>query len=720
MKKEIIENFQGKEKVIHIISDNGTESYLTQSRSFSDEANAIGASKLNTVENEKKHVLFLFDSDDVEVGRYYLGKALQGKTPSELIELKHRLAFFEAWNPESKSWVPCVGILNNNSIKDVASKAISFSNSQNNKKEIVDPTLSTEATKDDLANAWMDEYGVLYSADKKRLLKAPEDKLVNYNIKDGTIVICNKAFLFRRSLKSIIIPATVSKIGRHVFNDCSNLTSIQVDSKNRYYDSRNNCNAIIETRNNTLIRGCDSTIIPSSVSVIGEGAFYGCLNLKDILIPDSVSTIGNDAFLKCLSLTEIVIPNSVTQIGSRAFQACESLYSIYIPESVTQIGNSFLENCKSLISVHLLGSFTSISERAFSGCISLSDIAIPETVTQIGPYAFYGCESLTNISIPNSVTSINDYAFYECKSLDNIIIPDSVVYLGMCAFTSCSSLTHISIPNSIHSIEDSTFCDCSSLFEIIIPNTVDKIGEYAFYDCESLYHIIIPKGTKNKFESLLPDYKNILVEEGSNRDNNSINNTLEAILLASLWDDDDRSVKKTKHLLLLQHLLNNSMYMFKHPTDRSDRPSFMWNDEGLFMGTDSILPYTVPFLWIRTLAKRNVEKFNEVIDILKKEFGVEISEVIDVEDIVKGIRQFGFNDFNPNFDVHANKKLLSTFYGDCLSVNNFILYFGLNIDMNDLLPSRSNNVNIQSETIAMNNIINEMVDDFRNGKIEGN
>ena len=539
-------------------------------------------------------------------------------------------------------------------------------------------------------------------------------------IKDGTIVICNKAFLFRRSIKSIIIPATVSIIGRHVFDDCSNLTSIQVDSKNRYYDSRNNCNAIVETSNNTLIRGCITTIIPSSVSKIGEGAFYGCLDLKDIKIPESVSVIGKDAFLKCLSLREIVIPNSVTQIGSRAFQACESLHSIYIPESVTQIGHSILANCKSLISAHLYGSFTSISERAFSGCISLSDITIPETVTQIGSYAFYGCESLTNISIPNSVTSINDYAFYECKSLDNIIIPDSVVYLGMCTFTSCSSLTHISIPNSIHSIEDSTFCDCSSLAEIIIPNTVDKIGEYAFDDCENLFHIIIPKGTKNKFESLLPDYKNILVEEGANRDNNSINNTLEATLLASFWDDDDRNVKKTEHLLLLQHLLNNSLYTYKHPLDKSDLPSFMWNEEGLFMGTDSILPYTIPFLWIRTLAKRNVEKFNEVIDLLNKEFGVEVSEVIDGDDIIKGIRQFGFSDFNPYFDVHANKKQLSTFYGDCLSVNNFILLFGLNIDMNDLLPSQRNDVNIQSESLAMNNIISEMVNDFRNGKIEGN
>lgn len=113
MIREILDQFQGKGNVTKVISDNGTVSYLTQSRSFGDEAYSLGASKLNTVEKEKKHVLFLFNSEDKEVGRYYLGKKLQGKTPSELVALKDNLAFFETWNPESKSWVPCVGLSSN-------------------------------------------------------------------------------------------------------------------------------------------------------------------------------------------------------------------------------------------------------------------------------------------------------------------------------------------------------------------------------------------------------------------------------------------------------------------------------------------------------------------------------------------------------------------------------------------------------------------------------
>ncbi len=110
MKTEILNLFQGRCNVRHHINDNGVESWLTQEISFGDETFAKGACKLNTVENETKHVLFLFNSDDAEVGRYYMGKILQGKTPSELVEIKSDLVFFESWNPESKTWIPCVGL----------------------------------------------------------------------------------------------------------------------------------------------------------------------------------------------------------------------------------------------------------------------------------------------------------------------------------------------------------------------------------------------------------------------------------------------------------------------------------------------------------------------------------------------------------------------------------------------------------------------------------
>ena len=140
MEKELIGQFQGKENVIKIISDKGSVSYMSTSRSFGDEVYEIGAIKLNTIENNRKHVLFLFNSNNEEVGRYYMVKAIQGKTPSELIEIKHDLVFFESWNPESKSWVPCVGLSSNTHALKTSLRKITIS------KPIANPRTSDNSS----------------------------------------------------------------------------------------------------------------------------------------------------------------------------------------------------------------------------------------------------------------------------------------------------------------------------------------------------------------------------------------------------------------------------------------------------------------------------------------------------------------------------------------------------------------------------------------------
>jgi hypothetical protein len=123
MIREMLNSYENRNNVTKITGDNGSISYLTQSVSFGDETNSKGAVGLATVENEKKHVLFLFNDANAEVGRYYLGKKLQGLTPNELVEKKHTLCFFESFNPETKQWVPCVGLA---AQEDLASKMVRF------------------------------------------------------------------------------------------------------------------------------------------------------------------------------------------------------------------------------------------------------------------------------------------------------------------------------------------------------------------------------------------------------------------------------------------------------------------------------------------------------------------------------------------------------------------------------------------------------------------
>ncbi len=176
--------------------------------------------------------------------------------------------------------------------------------------------------------------------------------LTSVTIPNSVTSIGNGAFAFCSGLTSVTIPNSVTSIGEYAFEGCSGLTNIEVTNGNTIYDSRDNCNAIIETASNRLIAGCQSTDIPNSVTSIGECAFYDCSGLTDVTIPNSVTSIGGYAFYGCSGLTSVTIPNSVTSIGNGAFFICSSLTSIDISNSVTSIGGSAFEGCEGLNDVY--------------------------------------------------------------------------------------------------------------------------------------------------------------------------------------------------------------------------------------------------------------------------------------------------------------------------------------------------------------------------------
>lgn len=202
------------------------------------------------------------------------------------------------------------------------------------------------------------------------------NRLASLNIPQSVRNIGNEAFGFCDSLTEVFIPETVYDIDGAIFPGCNNLQSIVVADGNKFYDSREGCNAIIDSNTDTLIQGCHTTVIPESVKTIGDRAFKWCNGLSIIDLPDSVTTIEELAFVCCFSLTSIGLPQSLKKIGDGAFIECEDLTNVVIPNTVTEIGFA-----------------------AFMGCTGLTDMIIPDSVTEIGPKAFDCCRNLKEIIV---------------------------------------------------------------------------------------------------------------------------------------------------------------------------------------------------------------------------------------------------------------------------------------------------------------------------------
>ena len=376
--------------------------------------------------------------------------------------------------------------------------------------------------------------------------------------------IARGAFSGIKDLTSIYIPYSVELIYGNPFSSCSDLVEIVVSPDNKSYDSRDNCNAIIDKSNNSLISGCKNTIIPDDVTRIADGAFYECKGLKSLVIPQNVTEIGLSAFGECTSLESINIPKGVRKIAAYTFTGCRNLKSIIIPEGVSSIESDCFRDCISLTSVTIPSTvdsigrywyysyyldyetnqldsvYTSYEENPFCGCISLESITvapgntvfdsrnncnaiimtetnelvvgcktttIPARVTRIGNDAFYDCIGLSEFEIPNGVQEIGSGAFWGCTGLTSIILPESLVEIGPYAFENCTELKSVFIPVGVRTIDQQAFSGCIELTSIQIPDGLTYLGGYAFQNCKGLKSINIPSGLELNLYSYIVPFK---------------------------------------------------------------------------------------------------------------------------------------------------------------------------------------------------------------------
>lgn len=303
------------------------------------------------------------------------------------------------------------------------------------------PVLSTITVHENNTKFVADD-GVLYSNDKKTLVKYPMGKSsLSYVIPNSVTSIGKNAFSYS-SVEDIVLPESLKTIGSSAFTNCKTLKGIN---------------------------------LPNSLNKIGYMAFWGCRSIMSITIPSEMSEIESYLFYDCVNLRECSIGRSVTTIASDAFTNCTTLQKYYVdeenPKYTAKNGVLYSKDMSSLVRCPLAyyteefrvpDGISVIRSGALDGCKNIGKVVLPESVTEIGSSAFIDC-SMSSINLPNSISSIGNMAFWGCKALESI-----------------------TLPKKLEVIDDNLLYNCSGLKYLFIPANVKSIGSDAFYGCKNI------------------------------------------------------------------------------------------------------------------------------------------------------------------------------------------------------------------------------------------
>ncbi|WP_308276095.1 leucine-rich repeat domain-containing protein [Prevotella sp.] len=347
-----------------------------------------------------------------------------------------------------------------------------------------------------------------------------DQEITSLEIPSSVTSIGDGVFCCSHSLTNLTLSSRVTSIGDAAFAACGNLKDVRyiIDCDLATYIQKDhpafyvNCDIKYYWNNKEIT----TLEIPSSVTSIGNHAFYNCSGLTSVDIPSNVTSIGDWAFSSCRGLTSVDLPSSITKMGDFVFNDCERLASVNLPSGITAIGTRAFAWCTSLKSINLPSGITTIGKGAFSGCSSLQGIDFPSGITSIGDDAFEYCSGLQNINLPYGISSIGDYAFWNCSNLMNVTLSSNITSMGKSAFDGCNSLKNLAISNNVTSIKDICFNLSTDNLELesVYVAWQNPIEAGSFFDNIEISKCIlyVPKGTKNAYSNadVWRDFANII------------------------------------------------------------------------------------------------------------------------------------------------------------------------------------------------------------------
>jgi len=328
-------------------------------------------------------------------------------------------------------------------------------------------------------NAYVTEGAGKYlgnSVNKKLILVSMDSSATSLTIDNETKIIYSGAIKGNSNISSVIIPGNVTTLASEAFENCSSLTSVEIQAptaeevKNGEY---------LMSIGASAFSGCESlttlNISSTSIKTIENGAFNGCSSLQTVVLPDTVVEIQANAFTACASLNNVEFGNNTEIIGTQAFKDCSKIKTIDT-KNVLQIGESAFSGCELLETV-AFGEVSTIGDSAFADLSNLKSIDITsDELKSIGKNAFINCSSATQIQLGKYLESIGDFAFYGCATADEIIIPNICSNVGESAFANCTELKYVQIGSYVSVIGANAFENDENIVSVVFEvSTTEKV-----------------------------------------------------------------------------------------------------------------------------------------------------------------------------------------------------------------------------------------------------